>query len=499
MKLASKLTVALVLGIFIVMAGYAYVQIRQEVVLDQDDFDRVKHLGGLMRITFEEIWQREGEARLRELVAQAEPEVGVRVVSLRAPAGDALRPALSDQEFSTLSAGDTIHVVRSADDDWHWSYVPISVAGVRSAALEVRESSEPQRRYIQMSHLAIASATLGVALTCGLIATGLELWFVGWPIQRLRDKARRAGRGDFSGPLVLPQHDEIGDLAQDLNAMCDNLAAADQRLSAATEARVAALEQLRHTDRLATVGQLAAGVAHELGTPLSVISARAQLLSSAEMPPAAVATNAGIIVEQADRMTEIIQQLLDFSRRRTVKLSRASLQHIVTRTFDLLSAVAERSRVVLRCSAADTPLLAYVDQNQMQQALTNIILNGIQAMPNGGHLTVSLDTRRTRPPGDPGADDGAADSATAGDFLCITVADEGTGIAAAQVSRIFEPFFTTKAVGEGTGLGLAVAHGIVAEHGGWITVDSTPGKGSRFMIYLPPATDTRPPQAQVVS
>jgi len=242
------------------------------------------------------------------------------------------------------------------------------------------------------------------------------------------------------------------------------------------------------------VGQLAAGVAHELGTPLSVVSARAQLISSTEMPRVAVAGNADIIVEQADRMTEIIQQLLDFSRRRAVKLSLVSLQPIVTRTFDLLSAVAERAHVVLRCDAVDTPLLSYIDQNQMQQALTNIILNGIQAMPTGGPLTVSIDTQRTHPPGELGA----APVADA-DFLRISVADAGTGIVAEQVAHIFEPFFTTKAVGEGTGLGLAVAHGIVAEHGGWITVDSTPGKGSRFVIYLPRATGARPPDATVAA
>src|SRR5262249_27847688 len=157
---------------------------------------------------------------------------------------------------------------------------------------------------------------------------------VGRPLQRLRDKARRAGEGDFSGPLDLPQADEIGELAQEFNAMCARLAEANHRLEVATEARIAALEQLRHTDRLATVGQLAAGVAPELGTPLSVISARAQLMVSMDPPRATVVANANIIIEQSDRMTEIIQQLLDFSRRRVVKLGLANLEQIVTHTLE---------------------------------------------------------------------------------------------------------------------------------------------------------------------
>jgi two-component system, NtrC family, sensor kinase len=493
MRLAGKLTVALVLGIFVVMAGYAYLQIRQEVVLYEADCERVRHLGHMMGITFEEIWQREGEARLRELVARADPESGVRVVSLQAPAADTLRPQLSDAQFAALFSGDTIHVVRddASADQWHISYVPIAVGGARPAALEVRESAAHQRRYIRMSRMAIGLATIGVALMCGLIATGLELWFVGRPIQRLRDKARRAGKGDFSAPLVLRQHDEIGDLAHDINAMCDELAATSQQLAVATQARIAALEQMRHSERLATVGQLAAGVAHELGTPLSVVSARAQLISSTEMPRGGVVTNADIIVDQADRMTEIIQQLLDFSRRRSIKRGLASLQHLVARSLALLSSVAERHRVALRCEPTDTPLLADVDQTQMQQALTNVMLNAIQSMPDGGRLTVRLGTQHLRPPNAPGA--------VAGDFLCIAIEDEGQGIAPEQMAHIFEPFFTTKAVGEGTGLGLAVAHGIVAEHGGWIAVESTVGKGSRFMIFLPQPTDAHRQSVTVAS
>jgi len=492
MKLAVKLTAALVFGIFVVMAGYAYLQIRQEVVLYEADVERVSHLGHVMRLTFEEIWQLEGEARLRELVARADPDVGVRVVSLYAPVGDAQRPALSDDEFRALFAGDTVHVVRTdpTDDEWSVSYVPISIGGTRPAAVEVRESSARQQRFIRMSRLAIVIATCAVALVCGLIATGLEFWLVGRPIQRLRDKARRAGDGDFSGPLQLRQHDEIGDLAHDLNTMCDHLAEANRHIIAATEARVAAVEQLRHTDRLATVGQLAAGVAHELGTPLSVVSARAQLISSTEIPRAGVVTNANIIIEQADRMTEIIQQLLDFSRRRSVKLGLASLQHIVARTLDLLSSVAERAHVAVHCAASVAPLLAYVDQNQLQQALTNVALNAIQAMPDGGDLRVGIGRQSARPPGASG---------TESTFLFISVEDAGKGIPTEQMAHIFEPFFTTKAVGEGTGLGLAVAHGIVAEHGGWITVESTVGKGSRFVIFLPETAESSIPEVKVAS
>jgi signal transduction histidine kinase len=118
-----------------------------------------------------------------------------------------------------------------------------------------------------------------------------------------------------------------------------------------------------------------------------------------------------------------------------------------------------------------------MDEGQVQQALTNLVLNGIQAMPNGGHLRIALQRERACP-----------DSGIEGEYARLSVADEGTGIAAADLPRVFEPFFTTKDVGEGTGLGLSVSYGIVEEHGGWIAVESQPGKGSRFSILLPVAS-----------
>ena len=123
--------------------------------------------------------------------------------------------------------------------------------------------------------------------------------------------------------------------------------------------------------------------------------------------------------------------------------------------------------------------LAEVDEGQIQQALTNLVVNGIQAMPRGGRLEITVRRERAVPPIDIGGPEA--------EFLRIAVRDEGDGIAPDNLRRLFEPFFTTKDVGEGTGLGLAVAYGIVREHDGWIGVESTPGAGSCFSIFLPPS------------
>jgi signal transduction histidine kinase len=279
--------------------------------------------------------------------------------------------------------------------------------------------------------------------------------------------------------LHLDQKDEIGELATEMNTLADRLVEAHRRIAEESNAKLAAFEQLRHSDRLATIGQLASGVAHELGTPLSVVSARAQLVAADPAVSDDVRGNARIVVEQAARMTEIIRQLLDFSRRRRAQPVPTDLRRVVGRMLDLLSAVGARRSVRFELDAPHEPTMAPVDEGQLQQALTNIVLNGVQAMPKGGRIRVRIGSVHATPP--------AEAKQPSGEYRRIEVEDEGAGIAPEHLPHIFEPFFTTKGVGEGTGLGLSVAHGIVADHGGWIEVESTLGRGTRFRIYLPVA------------
>jgi signal transduction histidine kinase len=184
-----------------------------------------------------------------------------------------------------------------------------------------------------------------------------------------------------------------------------------------------------------------------------------------------------VILEQANRMTTLIRQLLDFSRRQGPRFGLTSLRAIGTRAVDLLGSFARKRDVTLELQALTDPLLVAADEHQIQQVLTNIIMNGIQATPGGGRVTVTVETRETP------ARDGTA--AVTEPWVCVVVQDSGVGITPDDLPRIFEPFFTTKGVGEGTGLGLSVAYGIVHEHGGRIDVESELGRGSRFSVLLP--------------
>ena len=481
MKVARKLTAALVLGLIVIMSAYAWVQMRNEVTIMEADLGKNAKFGRGAARLIEELWGILGEERTRALLRDADEagpsELRMRVVWLTDEELAALD--LTDDQWREMFDPDhNVIVVRPEKDGRfeRYTYVTLSLPGERPAALEIAEQLTAQHAYINMNRASIVIASLMVVLVGGLTSMLLGYWLVGVPMQQVRDHARAVASGDLDARLALRRHDEMGDLAGELNGMSRQLAEARERLAAETEARIATLEQLRHTDRLTTVGRLAAGIAHELGTPLNVVAGRASKIVSLGGPAAEYGS---IIAEQAARMTAIIRQLLDFSRRQGPRLGMANLRALAARTLDMLGALAQKQGVALELHGGDDLPMARVDQSQMQQALANVILNGIQAMPSGGILRIDVDRARGCPPDVP--------NATPEDYLCITVADEGPGIAPDVLPHVFEPFFTTKDVGEGTGLGLPVAHGILQEHGGWITVESEVGRGTRFSLYVRPA------------
>jgi signal transduction histidine kinase len=358
--------------------------------------------------------------------------------------------------------------------------VPLEIPGLPGAVLQIAESLGHERR-LAASHLrrTLATAAVGV-LACGVVAWLVGVRLVGRPVAALVAKARRIGGGDFSAPLELSGGDELSLLAREMNATAERLDAAKRQLATESAARIAALEQLRHADRLTTVGKLASGLAHELGTPLNVVSGRAAMIASREVEdPQETVACARIVCEQAERMTAIVRQLLDFARRRGVEKVEADVVQLVRETAGLLEPLAARRGVELvdASEPSDARLLARLDPGRIQQALTNLVVNAIQATRAGGCVRVRALGQDFAPE--------TGDERRAGRYAVLEVSDDGEGIPADRLAVIFDPFFTTKGVGEGSGLGLSVAHGIVEEHGGWIDVRSTPGIGSCFRICLP--------------
>ena len=483
MKLARKLFVALILGMLAVLAVHAAIRIRRELTLFESDMQRdARVMGRALGSAVAEVWQTEGPERARALIQKVDvrqSDILIWWVPLEGRSGDLREPAPSPSDLQQLADGQVVsrHTHLKDKGDHLVTFVPVMIDGRRAGALAFAESMASEKAYIQRTIRNTALATLAMALICGFVATVVGLWFVGRPMASLIEQARRVGAGDFSKRITLRQKDEIGQLAREMNVMCDRLAEANERAAHEANARIDAIEQLRHADRLATVGKLASGIAHELGAPLQVISGRARMLIDGDVPPEEIPDDARTILEQSQRMTKIIRQLLDFARRRSAEREPLDLRPILHETCAMLETIARKRGVSLSAEVGGEEALALVDAEQIRQALTNLVLNGLQAVKEGGHVRVGLRVERARPP----ADHGGPET----EYACLYVKDDGVGMSKDLLAHIFEPFFTTKGVGEGTGLGLSVTYGIVREHGGWIDVQSEPGAGSQFCIYLP--------------
>jgi two-component system NtrC family sensor kinase len=488
MKLARKLTLALVVAILAVMGGYAWLLSHHAITLYEGDVRPAQPRGQGFLLLMQSIWRAEGEQRVRELVEDAAAmltTVEVRWVQMDVEPGHPSFPHALAVAREAVSTGQ-IATATLADERgrmYRRSYLPVEPG--LTWLLEVNKPLDREQAYVQTSNMMLAGATAVIVAVCGLVAAVIGRRLVGRPLRDLREQAHCMAEGDYSVRLSLRQRDEIGELAEQMNLLCERLAEATRRVDEETAAKLSAYDQLRHSDRLATIGQLASGVAHELGTPLSVASARAHLLASDGALKQDVRENARIVVEQLARMTDIIRQLLDFSRRRRGRPTSADVRALVGNTLELLAALGGRRGVRFELEAPPEPITVDVDEAQLQQALTNIVLNGIQAMPSGGRMRVRIESVRARPPGDREIPEAT--------YRRVEIEDDGQGIAPEHLPHIFEPFFTTKASGEGTGLGLSVAHGIITDHGGWIDVDSAPGHGTRFRVYLPAAAPAGAP------
>ncbi len=249
-----------------------------------------------------------------------------------------------------------------------------------------------------------------------------------------------------------------------IEAVANHIALIVERRQAESD-RSRLQHQLRHADRLATIGQLAAGVAHELNEPLANILGFAQLAKKSPELPAQTEQDIEKIVASALHAREVIKKLLTFARQMPPTKTRANLNKIVEEgLYFLESRCAKQGIQLIRGLAPDLPDIT-ADATQLQQVLVNLVVNALHAMPSGGRLTVKT----------------LADDS----HIFLVVEDTGTGIAEEVKDKLFTPFFTTKDVGQGTGLGLAVVHGIVTSHGGMINLESAAGHGARFEIKLP--------------
>jgi two-component system NtrC family sensor kinase len=481
MRLTAKIVSLWMAGTLIVVAAGTFFAIRHDIGHLQEEMRaEASEVGRTLAPLIQDAWRTSGEKRALQLIGDANREnrqLNVHWVWLDGASAEPPQ-ALSADDLQTIESGSVVFVEErdATGRGFLHTYVPVAVPAERAGAIELTNSLDVPDRIARAAILRFATLGGTLIILSAAAAAILGVWLVGRPLQQLTDKTRRVGSGDLSNPVHLVRRDELAELGLALNLMCNQLAAARKRLRTETKARVAALEQLRHADRLKTVGRLASGMAHELGTPMNVVLARAELIGL-EAPSESVVASVKIIKAQIQQMSAMIRQLLDFGRRGRAHKQAVDLREPAKRTVQLLDPLAKRQNITLELGPCDSEAAAEIDGPQIQQVLSNLIENAFHAMPNGGTVTVRVEPGPFWPAG----------TARAAGSACarIVVEDQGMGISPENLEHIFDPFFTTKEVGKGTGLGLSIAHGIVQDHGGWIEVTSTPGVGSQFVLYLP--------------
>ncbi len=478
MRVALKLVLATVLGTLAVLIIFGWVRARREVELFDSDMRR-DHLlvGTTLAVCVADEWMNAGQDRALQLVKQADEERPHMRLGFVHPDGTQSDVAPGRAVMHQVVDHMEHFVTNEADEpgeEFLVTRVPVHGRGDEVlGAIEIAERLSIRAEYIRANVFGTLAATLAMVGFSGVVVLVMGVWLVGRPLNMLAAKAKRVGEGDLSGPVSFQQRDEIGQLGHEVNAMCERLSEANARSQAETTARLDALDQLRHADRLITVGRLAAGIAHELGTPLNVIAGRVKMLRRGNVEPEVSGEYLAAVAEQADRMTIIIRQLLDFAGRREPRPVATDLQLIARAITRLVEPIARKYsvEVVLRSEGS---AMAVGDPVQLEQVLSNLVVNGIHACQSGGKVEISCGT-------EPVSEQTAAGAKRA--FLRVT--DDGHGMDETTKARIFEPFFTTKDIGQGTGLGLSVAHGIVLENGGSISVLSRVGQGSTFSVFLP--------------
>ena len=341
--------------------------------------------------------------------------------------------------------------------DIHDNIIGILYVGI----LEQKYLDIKRRTILIFLVIALVGALISLALAY-LLSRGIS-----GSISRLASASREVARGNLDARAEVTSNDELQELAESFNAMASALKKRDEQLKAFAQNRI------QESERLAMIGQLAAGVAHELNNPLQGIVAYSHLLLEKVSDDDPMRGSLQKIVTQADRSKDIIRGLLDFSRQTKPQKMPSNVSHILLECLSLVEKQPLFHNIKIEKDFVGNLPLISVDPSQIQQVFMNMIINAAEAMQGSGRLT--LETRF-----DP-----------VDNTVDVIFTDTGHGIREEDMPRLFDPFFTTKEVGHGTGLGLAISYGIVRKHRGTITVDSEIGKGTTFIISLPATVEKR--------
>ncbi|OGA43498.1 MAG: hypothetical protein A3G24_21835 [Betaproteobacteria bacterium RIFCSPLOWO2_12_FULL_62_13] len=359
-----------------------------------------------------------------------------------------------------------------------------SVLGV----VDIVYSLDEIDRTMQLSAITIVVLSLGFVVLASLCVSFFVHRLVYVPLRDLETGAKRISSGDLEQAIPVRSEDEFGELAASFNAMTVALGNSqhelrewgrtlEQKVEERTRQLRIAEAETAHGEKLASVGLLAAGIAHELNNPLTGILTFSHLIRKKMPEGSQEAEDLDLVIRETKRCAATIRRLLDFAREKAPEKKFADLNQIIEDTARFIERPAHLSDIEITMDLDRDLPQVWVDENLIKQVIMNMLVNAQHAIDGGGSITVR--SRRAPQPRRP------EPSAKPVPMVELSVIDTGCGIPEKDLQRIFDPFFTTKEVGKGTGLGLSVSYGIVKAHGGAIEVESKVGEGSTFRVYLP--------------
>ena len=479
MSINTKLVLLLTLAVGGVMLVASFLSLRErEAALGSALRDELRAHAVTLKIALEEDLRngRNADAqvlinRLREnsrvyAVLLFDENAVLQAITQPGTANDFRHPAELDR---VLRTAEQVEFFREVENRRYLSIIlPLLSPDKPNGAVEIVKPLALIEDDITRARLVWLTTTLLLLAAIFLVVFVVLRQGLSRPIRSLLLGARTLGGGDLSHRVEVygSSGNELTQLAAEFNRMADNLDAQRQAIEAEATRRLNLEKQLRHSERLASVGRIAAGIAHELGAPLNVIDARAeQLIEKPEAPREKQIKNLDIIRAQSARIAHIVRQLLNLARPYDLRRELLDADELIGSAINDM----EPCEGVTVDFESDRKLTVAGDADFLRQVLVNVFRNAQQAIDGSGVLKVRAEAERRE----------------GQDFTAIRVSDTGGGIASEDLDKIFDPFFTTKEIGAGTGLGLAVSRRIVEEHGGTIEASNNVEGGATFTIHLP--------------
>jgi two-component system NtrC family sensor kinase len=341
---------------------------------------------------------------------------------------------------------------------------------------------------IRSNTLKIVAHALGFVIFAAILVSILVQRVVYRPLSDLKDGAVRLAEGNLEQQIPVRSDDELGQLADSFNSMTMALKKSraelqnwgrtlEQKVEEATDELHQAQAETARSEKLASVGLLAAGIAHELNNPLTGVLTFSHLVRKQLPADSPEAEDLDLVIQETKRCAAIIRRLLDFAREKTPEKKYSDINGIIEETAQLIEQSAQVADIKIVKDLDERLPAIWIDEDLVKQVIMNMLVNAQHAIEQGGVITIRTRERHNYQAGDPKLDTGP--------MVEVAVIDTGCGISEENLQKIFDPFFTTKGVGKGTGLGLSVSHGTIEAHGGMIEVESKVGAGTEFRIYFP--------------